>query len=399
MGNHAFARLTSKCANAESPHDPEVGDRFHGHRLDRRPKICGDIPYKAGSCRIGDLAMAETKPSRNVAQLLALFGPWGIGHFYLGQTKRAVLWLVVPAAFLVVGAVALPSLGSLVGYGIVFGVLVVVLFGAWFGSLVDIHRQPDDRLRRTSGLKVFGYWLAGTLFTVCVRFPVRHFVLEAFKIPSGSMQPALLVGDHILTDKRTLRSRAPKRGEIIVLAFPEHPNQSFVERVIAVGGDTLEVRGGHPWLNGWEVPHCLVGKVQMPNGEGSTSSGELHVEYLDGDAYLTFFDERGAISDAQGPFAVADDEVWVLGDNRNNSHDSRFWFGGRGGGVPLDHVQARPLFRWLSAGESGMDLSRYGTGFETPLLPSFMKGAQGDLDRCLAQRPPREKTIPPPRSH
>src|SRR5262245_29321700 len=85
----------------------------------------------------------------------------------------------------------------------------------------------------------------------------------------------------------------------------------------------------------------------MPACQGRESWGELHVEYLDGEAYLTFFDENLALAEVQGPYVVADNEVWVLGDNRNNSHDSRFWFGGRGGGVPLDNVKARALFRWL----------------------------------------------------
>jgi signal peptidase I len=342
-----------------------------------------------------NVAATGAKPSRGIALLLGLIGPWGTGHFYLGQSKRAVLWLGIPSAFLIFCALGLPWLGSVIGYGLVFGVLFVGVFGAWLASLVDLHRVPETRLRRVAGLKVFGYWVAGILFTIAVRLPLRGLVIEAFKIPSGAMQPALLVGDHIMADKLVLRARKPKRGEAIVFKFPEHPDQDFVKRVIAVSGDRLEVRAGHPWLNGWEVPHCLVGTTTMPDSEGGTSSGELYVEYLDGEAYLTFFDERGGLTETQGPYAVSDDEVWVLGDNRNNSHDSRFWFGGRGGGVPLDHVKARALFRWLSVTDAGIDWSRFGTGLADPLLPQSMKSLQGQLNACLGQRPPREKTVPP----
>lgn len=337
----------------------------------------------------------EAKPSKGIALLLGLLGPWGTGQFYLGQTKRAVLWLVLPSAFLVLCAFGLPWLGSVLGYGLIFGVFFVGGLGAWLGSLVDLLRIPETRLRRVGGLKVFGYWVAGVLFTIAVRLSLRAGVVEAFKIPSGAMQPALLVGDHVVADKLVLRARNPKRGEAIVFKLPEHPEQNFVKRVIAVAGDKLEVKSGHPWLNGWEVPHCLVGKTTMPDSEGGTSSGDLYVEYLDGEAYLTFLDERWALSETQGPYTVPDNEVWVLGDNRNNSHDSRFWFGGRGGGVPLDHVKARALFRWLSVTDAGIDGSRFGTGIAKPLLPTSMKALDGEFKRCLEQRPPREKTVPP----
>jgi signal peptidase I len=194
-----------------------------------------------------------------------------------------------------------------------------------------------------------------------------------------------------------LKSRRPKRGEAIIFKFPEHPEQDFVKRVIAVAGDTPEVKDGHPWLNGWEVPHCVVGEAIMPALDGKQRSGELHVEYLDGEAYLAFFDENAELGEVQGPYVVADNEVWVLGDNRNNSYDSRLWFGGRGGGVPLDNVKARALFRWATITDAGVDLSRFGTALAEPLLPASMKTLEGYMQKCLAQRPPHEKTLPPAR--
>jgi signal peptidase I len=206
------------------------------------------------------------------------------------------------------------------------------------------------------------------------------------------MQPALLVGDHITADKLVLKSRRPKRGEAIIFEFPERPGQDYVMRVIALAGDKLEVNDGHHSLNGWEVPHCVVGKAMMPAPHGKQWSGELHVEYLDGEAYLAFFDEKAALGEVQGPYVVADNEVWVLGDNRNNSNDSRLWFGRRGGGVPLNNVKARALFRWSSITDAGVDWSRFGTALAELLLPASMKTLEGDLQKCLAQRPPHEKT-------
>jgi signal peptidase I len=340
-------------------------------------------------------AKASHTPSRGIALLLGLLGPWGAGHFYLGQKKRAVLWLGVPSALLFLWATGLPWLGSLFGYGLVFSVLCAGLLAAWAGSLVDLDRVPEERLRGVDGLEIFGYWIVGVAFVIIARQALRSSVMEAFKIPSGEMQPALMVGDHILADKLVLHSRKPKRGEVIVFKFPEHPDQNLVMRVIAIPGDTLLVKSGRPWLNGSEIPHCVVGKGAMPDGEGRTSSGEIDLEYLDGAAYLSFFDEDSATSDTLGPFPVADNEVWVLGDNRKHSDDSRSWFGGRGGGVPLDLVVGRGLFRWASDPGGRFDWSRYGTGLGDPLLPGSMRSLEAGLKKCLAQGPAREATVPP----
>ena len=108
---------------------------------------------------------------------------------------------------------------------------------------------------------------------------LRAFVVEAFKIPSGSMIPTLQVGDHIFvnkftygpaipwTHKRVWNGMPPSRGDVMVFAFPEHPEQDFIKRVIAVPGDRLEARGGHPIINGWEVPSCRVGPYNYLEGE------------------------------------------------------------------------------------------------------------------------------------
>src|SRR4051812_49045778 len=114
---------------------------------------------------VGEITTTATEalPSKGIALLLGLLGPWGTGQFYLGQTKRAVLWLVLPSAFLVLCALGLPWLGSVLGYGLIFGVLFVGVFSAWLGSLVDLHRVPETQLRRVGGLKVLGYWVAGVL--------------------------------------------------------------------------------------------------------------------------------------------------------------------------------------------------------------------------------------------
>jgi signal peptidase I len=237
-------------------------------------------------------------------------------------------------------------------------------------------------------------------------FCTRAFVVEAFKIPGGSMIPTLLVGDHIFVSKSAygaaipftrarLGTCPPKRGEVVVFAFPEHPEQDFVKRVVALPGDTLSTRAGHPVLNGWRVPNCRVGRWSYWDQDSPTShhEGDLYVEFLGDESYLAFYDEMsGAFPEEMGPYVVKAGEYWVMGDNRNNSHDSRMWFGGRGGGVPFDHSRGRALFVWLS--EFG---SRKGLAVHKPTLPDSAASLQGVLDACLKQRP--AQTLPPPRAN
>jgi len=225
------------------------------------------------------------------------------------------------------------------------------------------------------------------------------------------MIPTLQVGDHIFVNKFTygpavpwthsrLWSRMPpERGDVMVFAFPEHPEQDFIKRVIALPGDKLEAREGHPWINGWEIPHCLVGSYSYQDIDTPTGrhEGDLFVEFLEDEAYLTLYDKTTMGSPGyQGPFLVKPGEVWVMGDNRNNSHDSRMWWGGQGGGVPYENIRGRALFVWLSVSENGIDWSRLGAPvMGRPRLPASNRGLEGGLTKCLRERPPLSKTQPP----
>lgn len=226
------------------------------------------------------------------------------------------------------------------------------------------------------------------------------------------MIPTLMVGDHIFVNKfsygpaipfthaRLWTHMPPNRGDVMVFEFPEHPEQDFIKRVIAVGGDKLEARNGHPIINGWEVPSCRVGSWSYSEYDSSIMrhEGDLYVEYLGDETFLTFYDRSsGGFPEYQGPYFAKKGEVWVMGDNRNNSHDSRMWFGGQGGGVPFANIKGRALFVWLSVSENGVDWSREGAPvMGRPRLPPSAAGLESQLDQCLKMRP--AVTNPPPPS-
>jgi signal peptidase I len=276
-------------------------------------------------------------------------------------------------------------------------------------ALARADGEVDVRLGRWRKSEVREY-VEAIVMAVAVAFALRAFVIEAFKIPSGSMIPTLMVGDHIFVNKfsygpaipftqsRVWTSMPPKRGDVIVFAFPEHPEQDFIKRVIAIEGDKLEARAGHPIINGWEVPSCRVGSWAYSDYDSPITrhEGDLYVEYLGSESYLTFYDRSsGMFPETQGPFLAQKGEVWVMGDNRNNSHDSRMWYGGRGGGVPFANIRGRALFVWLSVSDSGVDYSREGAPvMGLPRLPPAASALEPELEQCLRSRPP--VTNPPP---
>jgi len=278
-------------------------------------------------------------------------------------------------------------------------------------ALARADGEIDVRLGRWRKSEVREY-LEAIVMAVAVAFALRAFVIEAFKIPSGSMIPTLMVGDHIFVNKfsygpavpyshsRVWTSMPPARGDVIVFAFPEHPEQDFIKRVVAIGGDKLEARNGHPVINGWEVPSCRVGSWSYSDYDSPITQheGDLYVEYLGHEAYLTFYDRAsGVFPENQGPYFAKKDEVWVMGDNRNNSHDSRMWFGGQGGGVPFENIRGRALFVWLSVSDNGVDWSREGAPvMGRPRLPPSAGGLERQLEQCLRSRPAVTEAPRPP---
>jgi signal peptidase I len=258
---------------------------------------------------------------------------------------------------------------------------------------------------------------------ILVALALRAFVIEAFKIPTGSMYPTLEVGDHLFVNKfiygvripftntKLFELRGPQRGEVIVFIFPCDPDRDYIKRVIALAGDSVEVRCNIVHVNGVAVPSQMIGSGNVceyidhdeASDEWSKKQCSRYRETVNGVDYDTFHDvERPArdsriaqgsppaggdahdfptrslpfppscrqseeavkaanivqvkgkivetkndavakICEPQLHYVVPPGHVFVMGDNRNNSNDSRYW-----GAVPIENIKGKALFIWLS---------------------------------------------------
>jgi signal peptidase I len=177
------------------------------------------------------------------------------------------------------------------------------------------------------------------------------------------MLPSIPVGGEIAVAKI---DRAPRRGTVVVFRAPERPDTEYVKRVIGVGGDTIATNGTEVLVNGSPIPRCHLGAWSYEEADGRAHAGEIWLEALEGSTWLVFHDTAGLKAPPPGPWTVAPGEVFVLADNRENGHDSRLWFGGKGGGVPL---------RLIVGAASAVG------------VPSLPKGAESlapALDACVA---------------
>jgi signal peptidase I len=182
-------------------------------------------------------------------------------------------------------------------------------------------------------------WVEPFLIAAVVALFIRQFAVEAFKIPSGSMIPTLDIGDHLLvnkfiygpripfTDTRIFTWKEPKRGDVIVFKYPENEDKNFIKRVVGLPGDKIEIKNGRLFINDEPVSIAPVGTSdgkQEGSGYPYYEKPKLYIEQLGTVKHeIQYLRDQAGYN--FGPKIVPADSVFVMGDNRDNSQDSRVW--------------------------------------------------------------------------
>lgn len=245
-------------------------------------------------------------------------------------------------------------------------VLLVAASGAIWG--LDAWLFKAKRVARSGGAApdpvLVDY--ARSFFPIFVIVLVlRAFLVEPFRIPSGSMIPTLLVGDFILVNKFDYGIRLPlinrkiidigdpKPGDVVVFRYPEDPSTPFIKRVVGVPGDRIEYKAKRLFVNGESVRYDAAGTYVGVKSAVMHTGAEKLVEHLGEHAHDIIVTPRAYSFDWEG--TVPPDSYFVLGDNRDNSRDSRFW-----GFVPDENLIGRAFIIWMNW-DKGLDAGRIGT--------------------------------------
>ena len=193
--------------------------------------------------------------------------------------------------------------------------------------------------------------LRSVVLALLILLAVRALVVEAFKIPTSSMEGTLLAGDFLLVNKAVYGAEipgvglslpafaSPERGEVVVFHPPHEPSKHYVKRLVGMPGDTLEMRKKHLYLNGNRVEEPYV-RYKDPHGDAVHPGMAWQSRFLaDGPRPGRYRPSR----DNWGPLVVPEARYFVLGDNRDNSEDSRYW-----GFVREDAIKGRPWIVYYS---------------------------------------------------
>jgi signal peptidase I len=330
-----------------------------------------------------------------IAALGSLVGGPGMGQVLAGRARRGQAWLAALLSLTALSAMWWPALVLLTaGEGI-----------AMADAYLVARRSPQP-------LRIVQWGVAIQLaVAIASTLVLRSCVVEAFKLPTSSMCPTLQIGDRLLVDKLSPHWRGYERGDLIAFVYPCDPRRDYIKRIVALGGQTVEVRCGTVYVDGQPIPNELVpgecsyddfddfedrwdvrtcsryhehlgdrgwDTLSSPDrslrsgghdpfdfpdhasrrtpGCAASADGARHArEQILGSLVETKPDGVAAACEPQLHYVVPAEHVFVLGDNRNNSNDSRVW-----GSVPIDTIKGRVRAIWYARGAHGFAPGRIG---------------------------------------
>ncbi len=266
------------------------------------------------------------KRSGILASFLSFFVP-GLGFLYSGKLRLALIsifGLFFTYCFLFWSRIPLYPVGYLLTSTILFVIWIAIVVGSYRVSKKNSPCQLNSYQSWYSYILFIVF--SELVFGVSGHYKAAVFGYESFYIPSAAMSDTIQRGDYIMSDTWAYTKSEPERGDIIIFKFPENPSVMFIKRLIGIPGDKITIDAGQVLIN--DV------KLEEP--------------------YLLDKSNFGGKTD--GVFHVPQNKYFVLGDNRNNSRDSRYW-----GFVPADNLHGKGRFIWFSGDyKSGFRFNRIG---------------------------------------
>lgn len=258
-----------------------------------------------------------------LAVLLALVFP-GLGQMYSGRTKRG---LVLMGIYSGIGVLVLsiifyaikPQTHLTMTLVILFATLAISGFAFGIFLIMDAYRcakafNQNKNLERKITFGKRTVLILGIVivlfvpsFDTFIKAYIKKNIVQTYRLPSGSMSPTLQSGDRVLADKAIYRGSKPQRGDLVVFRYPLEPDRDFVMRLIALGGERIEIKEGNVYVDGQFVTDSKIKN--------------------------RFYYNRGDYGQSGNPVKVPEGHYFVLGDNSASSHDSRFW-----GFVPQENI-------------------------------------------------------------
>jgi len=291
----------------------------------------------------------------------------GLGYVYCGRIVKGLVLMFLAFAILLFSAAILKNLSRI--NMAVIGISSLVTLAIWLTAIIDSYRTakhsgPDYQL------KEYNRWYVYVIFILAasegadqIHSNIRSNLIEAFRVSPSGMFPTFEYHDRFVANKNTYKNVAPKRGDVIVFISPENRREDYVKRVVAIPGDTVEMKDNQLFINGAKLEKQSRGRTSYigkdPNEKEVKVEGELFIE-KNGQAEYTIFladtynskvfpdDHRADFSEKKVPM----NRCFVLGDNRNLSADSRHF-----GSIPLATVKGRAEYLYWPAS----DWSRFGS--------------------------------------
>jgi signal peptidase I len=259
------------------------------------------------------IMMEKKKRKPIVAAILSSLAP-GLGQLYNGQVVKGIIFLV--------SVLLIPFILFLTGLQYSFyGLITILLLFMFFLLFIIGEAFYAATKKKEFILKPYNKWYIYLVIILLINsaalIPPNFLANKvlgfgSFKMPTGSMEPTLSVGDHLIANLKYFKKNELQRGDLVIFKYPEDPAKDFMKRIIALEGEKIEIKNKQVYIN------------DVPLSEG-------HEAHPDNE----FYPER----DNFGPVVVPSDHCFVMGDNRDNSMDSRHW-----GSVPLRNIKGKPLY-------------------------------------------------------